>query len=262
MVSARLSERSVRRFSAFPLHTIFWKPLFRTVSAVGAQSVADANRFSRLGFRDVRTTGNLKFDITLPTVESNTVREAWHLAPDDFVVVVGSSRPGEEEIIRHAVMAPGLTHVKWVIVPRHLNRLDEVQSIFSATGWRSPEQSGDARVIIVDRMGVLTTVYAMADLAIVGGSLCDFGGHNPLEPAFYGIPTLMGPFHRSCRDSVAALKTTGGIRIVEAADFTKTVEELVASPEARAKMGNAARQTLTRNHGAVQRTLNMLTPYL
>lgn len=261
MVSARLSERSLRRFSALSL---FWRPLFRPIMAVGTQSEADRRRFLQLGFRDVRWTGNLKFDLTLPDYNRAELRREWGIAPDDFVVTWGSSRPGEEDILTrvHSELADRIPSLRWVVAPRHLQRLDEVKRIFTPIGFRAPEEPGETPVVLVQRMGVLNSAYALADVAIVGGSFFNFGGHNPLEPAFYGIPVLMGPDGRACRDSVNALKTGGGLEIETPSSLAEAVLRLYQHPDVRARRGAQAASTVRANQGAVENTLRLLKPIL
>jgi 3-deoxy-D-manno-octulosonic-acid transferase len=261
MVSARLSERSLRRFSALGW---FWKPLFSSIIAVGAQSEADAARFRKLGFRDVRCTGNLKFDLSLPSFDRETIRREWGLAPNDFVVTLGSSRPGEEDMLADACrkLAGRIPNLRWIVAPRHLNRLDEVKLAFSGLSWRDAEQPGSGDVLLITRMGQLARAYAMSDLAVVGGSFADFGGHNPLEPAFYGLPILMGPHYRSCRDSVTALQAHEAIRIESADSFSNAVMRLYEHPEIREQMSASAKKTLQDNAGAIIKSLLLTKPIL
>jgi 3-deoxy-D-manno-octulosonic-acid transferase len=107
-------------------------------------------------------------------------------------------------------------------------------------------------------MGVLAEMYACCDIAIVGGSFFDFGGHNPLEPAFYGRPVIMGPYHWSCRDSVNKLKADDGIIIATKETLQGAVERLLGDAGLRRKLGDNAQDVLKKHASSLKDTLKTL----
>ena len=259
IVNGRLSARSVRRYSRFGL---LWRPLLRRLAVVGAQSRRDARRYRLLWQPRAEDTGNLKFCVRFPGYDRDKLRREWSLRADDFVVTFGSSRPGEEALLRDALpqlreSAPGRLRV--LLVPRHLNRLNEVSTALQGADWAPRNERRDAEVTVVDEMGVLVQAYALADLALVGGSLLPgFGGHNPVEPTYFGVPTLMGPHHESCRDSVRTLREGGGLLIVKPDELAGTLARLAASPQERVALGEAGRGIVQANAQSVERNLAML----
>ena len=257
LVNARLSEKSCHSYERT---MYFWKHFFCYVSGVNSQSEADTERFLKLGFRDVNDTGNLKLAVDLPEYDHNELRREWGYKDDDFVVVFGSSRPGEELLMSTMIneLQNDISKLKLIIVPRHLKRLNEVTDIFSKFEpvlYSEKISASDNKLIIIDQMGILTKLYALADIALVGGSFADFGGHNPLEAAYYGIPVIMGKYHYSCRNSVELLKAHDAIIISDSEDLKDNIIKLFEDNKLRKDMGNRAQVMLKANSHALERNL-------
>ncbi|OQX70932.1 MAG: hypothetical protein B6D62_03210 [Candidatus Cloacimonas sp. 4484_275] len=262
VVNGRISDKSFPHYKRF---LFFWKPLWKIIKAVNAQSESDAYRFRLLGFNKVIITNNLKFCLQLPTYQKNSLRKQLHFAAEDFVIVWGSSRPGEEKLL-HSILPQlrkKIPTLKIVLVPRHLKRLSEIKEIFSDEKYSlfsSLSKPND--IVIVDKMGALTKFYALADLAIVGGSFYDFGGHNPLEPAFYGIPIIMGKYYHSCRDSVSKLLENNAIKISNEKKLAEDIIFLYKNKEIRKKMGKNAEETLAKNSESLEKNLEILRKFI
>jgi len=210
IINARISEQS---YKIYGKTRFFWKKLVGSI-VVNAKSEADAERFLQLGFRHVINAHNLKFCLDLPDYSRSSLRQAYGFSADDKLLVWGSSRPGEEELLRQIQpeLLANFPDLKIIIVPRHLKRIAEVRQLFP-TAVLSSQQQILGQLNIVDQMGLLIKFYAIADVAIIGGSFYDFGGHNPLEAIYYGVPTIIGSFHHSCQDSVEILQAAEGIVI-------------------------------------------------
>ena len=262
VVNGRISDKS---FPGYKRLIFFWKPLWKAVKAVNAQSEINALRFKKLGFMNVVVTKNLKFCLQLPIYQRNKLRNEFNFKEDDFIIVWGSSRPGEERLFYSVLqqLKEKIANLKIIIVPRHLKRLAEIESIFTVENYclfSAPKK--DAQILIVDKMGVLTKMYALADLAIVGGSFFEFGGHNPLEAAFYGIPILMGKYHNSCRDSVSELQKNKAIIISDEKKLVTDIFDLYKNKKKRREMGENAAKTLQENSDSLEKNLEVIERFI
>ncbi len=271
LASARLSERSTRRYGM--LRGVFRRALSRC-ALIAAQTEADAGRFQALGAAPERTRviGNLKFDFDLPgeTLARGRALRERH-APGRPLWVAGSTHQGEE---RAALEAHGLARsahrgALLVLAPRHPPRFAEVGSWLEARGVRlarrSREETCDAEteVLLLDTLGELLDFYAAADVVFVGGSLVPVGGHNLLEPAALGRAILMGPYRFNVSEAARLLAERGALEAVrDARELGEGVARLLASPQARAQMGESARSVVDENRGALGRLLSLIEPLL
>lgn len=251
-ISSRISLKTTKNLKKFSALLGLASPNIRHVYC---QSNADAQRFQELGINDVTTAGNLKFAIELPLHDSKKIRKSLSIKEDDFVVCFGSSRPGEEELIlkNFTELKRKISQLKLIIAPRHPKRVGEVvklvdnKSYVLYSDFQNRPSSADYDVLIVDVFGMLDVMYACCDVAIVGGAFSHYGGHNPLEPAFYTKPIIMGPHHNSCKESVKALLEAEAISIVEGSDLSRSIYQLYLNPMMRSNMGQMARKTLNDN---------------
>jgi 3-deoxy-D-manno-octulosonic-acid transferase len=262
-VNARISERSLLVYKMFGF---LLKPLFKQISFVNTQTGVDTRRFRKLGFKQVTTAGNLKFSINLHTPDPERTRTVFGIKSSDFVLVWGSSRPGEEAILASILpeLEKQIENLKTVIVPRHLNRMEEVCKALGPRPFDlfSRGTSMNHNLLAVDEMGVLNQLYSIADIAIVGGSFEDFGGHNPLEPAFFGKAIIIGPYHQSCKGSVRALNRRKGIIISDKEQLLQDILSLYKNEHIRKAMGEGAKQTLAENSKAQELTITSIKKLL
>lgn len=262
IVNGRISNKS---FPIYKRTKFFWKPLWRNIVAVNSQSEQDAERFSDLGFSNVQNTGNLKFSLDLPNYNKIQIRSELNFSENDFVIVLGSSRPGEEKLLKSILPAlqRNIKNLKLIIVPRHLNRIAEIKEIFKEENYLLySSETFSSDILIVDEMGILSKFYALSDLAIVGGSFFDFGGHNPLEPAFYGVPIIMGEDFSSCRDSVEKLQENKGIIISSKEILLENILNINKSEDFTTKLGANAKKTLKANSGSLDKNLKSINDLL
>lgn len=262
MVNGRISKRS---FPQYNRSRFFWKPFWKNIIEVGAQSEHDAERFKKLGFSTVKNFENLKFCLNLPEFNEDAVRENLGFDKKDFVLVWGSSRPGEEELLANIYpeLKREIKDLKLIIVPRHLTRMEEVENIFKPFGFcKFSDMSKNSDILLVDKMGELNEMYSIADLVIVGGSFFDFGGHNPLEPAFFGKPIIMGEYHQNCRGSVQKLQENEAIQISQSRELQYNILKLYSNKDLRIELGRNAKGTLKKNSKSLQKSLKMIHKYL
>ncbi len=264
MVNARLSDKTMRQSRRFK--RLYARALAHVDLAL-CQSDMDAERLKALGVdsEQVEVSGNLKFDNPLPadTLQSaRTLRQDWGLRP---TWVAGSTRPGEEAIIlnTHAQLLAERPDALLVLAPRHPERCEEVIELIEAAGlrWRRIDQAGEEeqKVVLVDKLGVLTACYAASQVCFVGGSLAPFGGHNLLEPAALGKPVLAGPFLDQQQAAADALSQSDAVAMVEDAEsLAEAIAELWQHPELALARGRAALGVVESGRGALRLTLERI----
>ena len=252
VVNGRISDRSFPRYHRFRR---FFAPVLACIDLFLLQTREDAHRLHAIGADDqrIQVSGNLKFDIRPTTTTALTVDLRRALTKDAPAIVCGSTTPGEEEILLAAFNDVLKHHAKAVLIlaPRHPERFDKVAGLISASGFSLVRRSSWAasgslagKVFLLDSVGELASVYALADLAFVGGSLLPVGGgHN-------------------IREIARIFEQGGGLRVVSSQDLSREWLELIDNPQERLSLGNRAQQLFLQHTGATARTLKALRPLL
>ncbi|EGA4449156.1 TPA: 3-deoxy-D-manno-octulosonic acid transferase, partial [Salmonella enterica subsp. enterica serovar Albany] len=271
IANARLSARSAAGYAKLGK---FVRTLLRRITLIAAQNEEDGERFVALGAKNnqVTVTGSLKFDISVTpqlAAKAVTLRRQW--APHRPVWIATSTHDGEESIViaAHQALLHQFPNLLLILVPRHPERFPDAINLVRQAGLsyitRSSGEvpSASTQVVVGDTMGELMLLYGIADLAFVGGSLVERGGHNPLEAAAHAIPVLMGPHTFNFKDICARLDQASGlITITDAATLAKEVSSLLTDADYRNFYGRHAVEVLYQNQGALQRLLQLLEPYL
>ncbi len=278
LVNARLSDRSRKGYARFGF---LFRPLFQAFHGIGAQNEADRDRLVSLGCGPdrVQVTGSMKFDsATLDGPRS--VDAARLLAQAGFpegsrFLVAGSTHDGEEILLARMVrrLRGDFPELRLVVVPRHFERGNDIQSQLEREGIRSVQRSRlkgqgavsveDPECFLVDSTGELKWFYEKADLVFVGKSLTAKGGQNPIEPGAFSKPMMFGPNMQNFRDIVADfLANDAAIRVEDEAELEHTIRMLLKDPERCAGLGEKARGVVTRNQGATDRTCIMIRKVL
>ncbi len=265
LANARLSERSARRYARFPAFTRW---ALGHLAGIAAQTQADAQRFARLGAREVTVTGNVKFDLEVP--DAMVERGAGFRARFGIgrpVWVAGSTREGEEALLLEAFAAMDEPETLLVIVPRHPQRFDEVASLAAARGFEvarrsSPEPvPASARVLVGDSMGEMLAYYAAADVVVMGGSLLAFGGQNLIEACALGRPVIVGPHTYNFEEAAeSAIAAGAALRASDAAEALRLAALVAGDATRRGAMGERARAFVAGHRGAVLRLMAWLGP--
>jgi 3-deoxy-D-manno-octulosonic-acid transferase len=268
VLNGRLSERSSRGYARV---SFFMKRVFSDVMLFGMQSRLDAERLARIGADPEKITvlGNFKFDTSV-----SEKMPAWTETLEGPVLVAGSTHRGEEEIMisayrKNVERFPGL---KLVLAPRHPERFREVEELIRAEKIPFIKRSvlGDrdqvpgsftSGIVLLDVIGELSAVYAIADVAIIGKSFMGYGGQNPLEPAYWGKAILCGN-HMENFPFMKDIYEAGGAFEVDADSLAKKIRELLISPEKARTAGEKARELYLKNSGAVERAMALISEYV
>lgn len=270
LVSARLSARSLVTMTRLD----WWmRPAFAALALVQAQTPADAGRLFDIGARTAGVMGNLKFDVALPAgvmAQGRHWRAAWRRP----VVVMASTREGEEAAFLEAVDKASVTGSRplFVLVPRHPQRFDVVARLLEAAGAAYVRRSTLAASAAIDEtvdwllgdsVGEMPAYYAAAEVAIIGGSFVDFGGHNLVEASAAGTPVLIGPHTRNFAQATEdALAEGAALRVANADAAIAQALQLLSDTPRRAHMAEAASRYIRAHQGATARALEALRPYL
>ena len=271
MANARLSQRSVSRFQRMPG---FVKDVLQAVDWIGAQSTDDQNRLTGCGAdpQAVELTGNLKFDLATPASlneQSAALRSRWNSSRP--VLVAGSTHEADESVVIPAFvdLLKNLPNALLILVPRYPERFARATQLANAAGLRTELHSQgeacseQAQCFVIDTIGELMTYYACGDVAFVGGSFGDQGGHNALEPAALGKPVLLGPNMENAREIASQLlQRDAARRITNQQDFQQTAEQILTDGVLRDSMGQAGRDLVEQNKGALDLTLKAVEKLL
>ncbi len=273
LVNGRLSPGSFKHYHSF---RGLMRPLLGRFNRLCMQSRRDAARMVALGAPEERVvpTGNLKYDTIIAGLEGvsrDKVREELGVPDHKLIVVAGSTHPGEEEAMLEMLESCKKrleTPIYLVLAPRHPERWNEVARLLEDRGKRFVRRSsgmpmGDAEVLLLDTLGELARTYAAADLAFVGGSLAERGGHNPLEPAALGVPVVMGPHLYNFQEISQVLEESGGLMVCrDRQGLIETACRILGNSELRRELGGLGRKAVFQNRGAQQRTLKVIEEVL
>ena len=268
LANARLSERSARGYARFRKLTA---PMLGELSLIAVQTQTEAQRFLDLGARPgcVEVTGSIKFDLKIDAEllqRADALRQQWQAATRP-VWIAASTHAGEDEIIlaAHRHLLGNHPDALLILVPRHPERFNSVNELCLSQGLTTRRRStGEAvqagdQVLLGDTMGELLFLYALADIAFVGGSLVANGGHNLLEPAALGKPVLSGPHLFNFLEIAAQLREAGALSEVENAEqLADRVAALLGEPGEMQRMSRAGLNVLKANQGALERLLEGL----
>lgn len=284
VVNARISNRSLpgyRRWRGLLRHVLENIDLFL------AQTAEDRDRLIAIGASPerVRVSGNLKFDAK-PHQQTGVVAQLERVIQNQGaqpVLVFGSTVEAEEQRLLTAFRGVLRVHPKALLVlaPRRPERFDNVFDLVRRAGLRCARRSEwdqaenaegnsgrlklSGSVLLLDTIGELASIYALATVALVGGSLEPHGGHNILEPAQFGVPVIVGPHMENFRDIVGAFSEKDAVLQLEqtgAEAIERSLLDLLKDEDRRKQMGVAAIEVLQREQGATERTIEALKPFL
>ncbi len=265
IVNGRISERSLRGYARF---RFLFSRVLACMEAIAVQTEEDARRFLALGAvpSSIAVTGNMKFDVAPPAAGVSPLHALLKggKEAESRWFVAGSTHEGEEAAALHAFEGTRSAGGSWrlLLAPRHPERFDAVEELCRREGFETirrtgiPQEAGGELppVVLLDTVGELSSAYAIADIAFVGGSLVPKGGHNILEPALYGVPTVVGPHMENFREIAEIFTDAGAIcRVANSKELASLLERVAADPFAESGTGTRARELLAAFRGATER---------
>lgn len=276
VVNARISDRSWPRYRMLRR---LWRPFLSKISRALAQSELDATRLKDIGLVPdrVSVSGNLKFDVRAAQ-EAEATQVMRTLASGLRFVVAGSTLDGEEAALLDLwprLAQAGDGRLAMILAPRHPERFGAVAALLQKSGlawvkrseWKNrsvesipPIEPG--QIILLDTIGELASLYSLAAVAFVGGSLFPTGGHNPLEPAQFGVPIVIGPHYANFRAITEDLIGHDAVRIAPKEDLAQVIATLLANSAEAAAMGSRARQVFEAQAGATQASVQAIRAVL
>ncbi len=271
VANARLSEKSFRGYEKF---AALGKPMLQQIDCIAAQAENDAMRFRRLGVADdaLRVTGSIKFDVEISqSLPEHRELIASRIEDQRPVWIAASTREGEDEKVLAALrlVQKQVPDVLLVLVPRHPERFNSAEKLCEKNQLRVVRRSSNAPVdaltpvFLGDSMGELMVYYSLAQLAFVGGSLVNTGCHNVLEPAAMGLPVITGPSQFNFQTICEQLAEHGALLMVaDEKELADAVVSLLQDNRRRLEMGEAARQAVAANRGALDRIYALVVSHL
>jgi 3-deoxy-D-manno-octulosonic-acid transferase len=273
VVNGRVGDRSFRRLWWLRRLRPLLRSLFAPVERFGVQTAEDRDRLLALGVAAGRltVTGNLKYESPAPVPRPDLAAWVRRLAAGRPVLLAGSTMAGEEGAVLDAFAAAGGgERALLVLAPRHPERWDEVAALLAARGVAAVRRSGGERdgaprpaALLLDSLGELAALYALAAAAFVGGTLVPTGGHNPLEAARFGVPLAVGPSMHNFREMAERFdRAAAWRRVADAGELGAAWRCWLDDPAAARAEGERGRRLVEENRGALERTLELLAPLL
>ena len=265
VVNGRLSDRS---FKGYKKMAWFMRPVLRGVDLFCMQTEADAVRIASLGVlpEEIKTTGNIKFDISSDLKQSPSLLRLKSALRDSFLMIAGSTHENEEEqiISVYQSLRKDFSSLRLLIAPRHLNRLDKIKRMVRLAGLEAVDLSSlasfsSSQIALLDTMGDLSALYQFCDVAFIGGSLVNKGGHNPIEPALFGKPIIFGRHMENFKEiRDIFLHEKAALEVSNSVHLEYELRRLLGNPNERKALGARARLLLDKNRGAAQKTFSYL----
>jgi 3-deoxy-D-manno-octulosonic-acid transferase len=271
VVNGRVGDRGFARLRRLRRLGLPLGPLFSGVDRFGVQTGDDRDRLVELGIPPgkITVTGNLKYESPEPPQKPELEEALRALAAGRPILLAGSTMAGEEEQVLEAhAIAGGGARALLVLAPRHPERWNEVEALLAARGAATVRRSRlpaaeRPGVLLLDSLGELAGLYRLASAAFIGGTLVPTGGHNPLEPARFGVPVAVGPSMHNFREMAGQFDRAGAWR--RAADVRSLGaiwKEWLDDPATARAQGERAARLVEENRGALERTLEMLAGLL
>jgi 3-deoxy-D-manno-octulosonic-acid transferase len=269
VVNGRISDRSFRRMRRLRR---FLGPLLAPVDRFGVQTQADRRRLLDLGVaaHKITHTGNLKFETPAPEAKPELERQILDLGQERPILCAGSTMPGEEEQVLEAFLAlGGGSRALLVLAPRHPERWNEVERLLQDRRLEycrrslMPTESRRPSVLLLDSLGELAALYRIGRGAFIGGTLVPTGGHNPLEAAQYGVPTVVGPSMENFREIAEHFdRANAWQRVADSGELAAVWQGWLDNAAEASELGSRGARIIEDNQGALARTVELLGPLL
>lgn len=280
ILNGRLSHKSFRGYRHI---RPFMQKVLSYVDYCCMQSKEDAYRIISIGAQPERVgvMGNFKFDVDLHKSHNSS---DWMNRINGKILVAGSTHRGEEEIILNAyeIIKKSMSDLKLILAPRHPERFSEVEEILKRKrfnfirrselpipgrydpfpGSQSTGDGQQADVILLDTIGELSQIFSKAAVVFIGGSLVPAGGHNILEPAYWGKPVVFGPHMENFPVASEFLREGAALMLKGSKDITAAIKDLLKDNKKAEQMGQKAKAIVDSNTGAVEKALSLVRSFL
>ena len=266
LINGRLSNESINNYIKF---RNFYTPLLNKLSDIYVQSESDKKNFEQLTTHKVQVIGNLKFDQIPP---KETMRNSKKLRDDlminnQIVIVAGSTREGEEEIILNQILKIYKKNITLILTPRHPERFNKVENLLKSKNLKFAKRSKVSSIkstpnfILGDSMDEMYIYYEMANIVILGGSFFNYGSQNPIEPIKMKKPTIIGPSIFNFKDIILdAIKSKAAIQINHIHDLPKTITKL-SHLKTQNSMIQRSKKFISRSEGSSNKALKFINQY-
>jgi len=269
VINGRISERSFKGFRRF---SGIFRPILENIAFFLVQTELDRERLVGLGVDPgkIQVTGNMKLDAFDfngdGKREGSSLHEEWGFSRSDQILIGGSTHEGEETILLRAFrrLREGNPSLKLLLAPRHIERAPKVSEEVNREGFQTvlaseERNSSPFEVLILDRLGELRKLYAMADAVVMGGSFVRHGGQSPIEPACHRRAILHGPWVSNFHEIYRKLDEEGGsLRVKGEDELVFALKRILGSDHERRYLGNRAYEVLSKLQGATERNLNWI----
>jgi len=272
LANGRMSARSKKGYARLGKFT---QKTLRKISVIAAQTPIDAARFVELGANScqIKVTGSLKFDLKLDAnikQQAEQLRMEWQ-ALDRLIWIAASTHIGEDEIMlkAHSQILSKYPNALLILVPRHIERSTNITKLITAHNLTYQKRTAkkqitaQTQVLLGDTLGELMLLYAVSDVAVIGGSFVAHGGHNFLEPAALKLPLLAGEHNFNFAQIAEQMQQAGALTLVKNEfELSNKIAELFSNQKERAQMGKNAFSVLQENSGALPKLLEFIHPLL
>lgn len=258
IINARMTDKSYKKFMVIKRTLNF---IGKEIHAICCQTEKDRFKYASIFNTICYYCGNLKFNVILPVYDNKVLRNKWGFNECNKIIALGSSRPGEEELLlkTYCKLKQEFRTLKLIIAPRHLDRLDKIKDIFADTSYALYSNfKNQEDVLILDEIGILSEAYSICNIAVIGGSFFPYGGHNPLEAAFYGKIIVMGPYYNSCLDSVEKLVESHAIKISSEENLFYDLRNILLDYDGYIKNGKNAKKVMDDNNQSLTLHLSVI----
>lgn len=266
IINGRMTDSSCKGYQKFS-----WlaQPMLSALDQVFVRNTMDFDNYKSLGVEApiLTLSGNVKFDIPMPSQDLDAQWRSRLNINDRFVIVAGSTHDTEETALLQSYKNLIAEHndLLLIIAPRHPHRFSEVSDLVAQSGLTyinassQPQANADTQVVVLDLMGILSQVYAVADVVFVGGSIAKRGGHNPIEASAFAKPVLMGEHIYNNPEIINTLAQGGGlIKVPDQSGLQQELAKLLNNSELRHSVGKKGLATINQNSGVIARLVEQL----
>jgi len=268
-INTRISDRSFPRYHA---SRWLWRRCLSHVEVFFAQSRLDAERLQAIGVKPnrIQIVGNMKYTVTTPSVDAASIRKRLDPSQRRPILLAASTHPDEESSLLHMLPQWRKTcpDLLLVLVPRHPERFDAVGRMISQSGfrcslWSEHDANPGADVVMIDAMGVLRELYAVADLVFIGGSLVPVGGHNPLEATVCGRSVITGPHIHNFREIMETLQRKSAALVARnAEELEQIIQSSLINPDELQAMHARAAAFMKNKADILPKIMSAIEPHL